>query len=56
MKWISLMLWLKADARSMGSSLEKQHSLETHPFRAIGIPVRRFAPDLSRMKAEDWAF
>ena len=42
LKWISLMLWAKADARSMGPSLEEEY---TNDFPKVTRPDSKLNPN-----------
>jgi hypothetical protein len=62
MKWISLMLWLKADPRSMGPSLERDHTfdpecytsgLEQAAYAGNVEVLKKLKPDAGRDKLED---
>jgi ankyrin repeat protein len=49
MKWISLMLWLKADARSMGPSLEKEYSYDPECYTS-GMEEACYAGNVEVLK------
>jgi len=62
MKWISLMLWAKADARSMGPSLEKEYTNDPECYTSglqeasyagnVGV-LKKLKPEAGRDNLED---
>jgi hypothetical protein len=49
MKWISLMLWLKADARSMGPSLDKDYTYDPECYTS-GLEEASYAGNVEVLK------
>ena len=49
LKWISLMLWAKADARSMGPSLEDQYTYDPECYTS-GLQQAAYAGNIEVLK------